>query len=768
MKPDEKVFPAANQFLASISILEVLLTVQQKAEFADRAIKTILGLNHCGFCLKGYKTLSPIHDTCLGCSVKDEERVDKSFDCPLRNSINHRLIPLCTTESFFGYFLVSGESIEQLSLFEPLLLNFLTILSISIDNLRKNRDLERLNSMLQISGERYRKAQEVGHVGGWEYDIKNGAFWGSDEGKRVYGFNAETDVFNAEEVMKCVIDRDRVNQALIDLIEKNEPYDIEFDIIPLNSSEKRTIHSMAELVRDEKGIPKKVTGVLQDITDRKKAEKALLQEKIFTERLINAPLDTVFLFEPATGKPVRWNKRFTEVSGYKDEEIAGMKAPDDFYDEEDLKYAKEGMVEMLAEGQGILELSLVTKLGMHIPFEYTATVIETIDGKTFLLSMGRDITERKRKEDSLRDTNAYLENLLNYANAPIIVWDPHFRITRFNHAFESLTGRSEAGVIGQSLEILFPPALVDDSMALIRKTLTGERWETVEIKILHRDGSVRTVLWNSATLFLPDGLTPIATIAQGNDITARKQAETALNLKNEELLRTIAEKDKFFSIIAHDLRNPFNAFLGFTQIMAEELNTMTLDQIQKIAISMRNSANNLYQLLENLLEWSRLQRGMITYEPSTFFLMPKISNSMQSVLESARQKEITINYEVPENIEIYADENMFGTLIRNLASNAVKFTHKGGKIVIKARPAMVDSIEISVHDTGIGMNKNMIVNLFRIDENTNRKGTEGELSTGLGLIICKEFMEKHGGKLWVESEEGKGSTFRFTLSNHNQ
>ena len=137
--------------------------------------------------------------------------------------------------------------------------------------------------------------------------------------------------------------------------------------------------------------------------------------------------------------------------------------------------------------------------------------------------------ERKRTEEALRESNDYLENLFNYANAPIIVWDTHFKITRFNHAFEAITGRSESEVLGKPLEILFPPNKVDLSMGLIQKTLTGERWKVVEIAIQHVDGSVRTVLWNSATLFSSDGKTPVATIAQGQDITERKQAEQALH-----------------------------------------------------------------------------------------------------------------------------------------------------------------------------------------------------------------------------------------------
>ncbi len=304
-----------------------------------------------------------------------------------------------------------------------------------------------------------------------------------------------------------------------------------------------------------------------------------------------------------------------------------------------------------------------------------------------------DITGRKRVEESLRQTNAYLENLINYANAPIIVWDPHFRITRFNHAFEFLTGRTEAEVTGQSLEILFPASLINASMALIRKTLTGERWETVEILIQHCDGSVRTVLWNSATLFEQDGTTPVATIAQGKDITARKQMENELNLKNVELRRSISEKDKFFSIIAHDLRNPFNSFLGLTQIMAEEYHTLTPEQIKKIAFTMRKSAFNLYDLLENLLEWSVLQRGLTTFEPVTFVLKPIISEGLPLALETAQQKEITIKYEVNDDIEVFADQKMFETIMRNLVSNAVKYTRKGGEIAITAKKSTDELVD---------------------------------------------------------------------------
>ncbi len=240
-----------------------------------------------------------------------------------------------------------------------------------------------------------------------------------------------------------------------------------------------------------------------------------------------------------------------------------------------------------------------------------------------------------------------------------------------------------------------------------------------------------------------------------------------LRQTNEELLKINNEKNKFFSIIAHDLRSPFTSFLGFTQIMVEESKTMSKEEIQNYAVSMSNSANNLYLLLENLLEWATIQQGLIPFGPEQAKLYPIVDESIAMVVDIATKKEIEIKTSIPYSMEVFADNMMLQTIIRNLVSNAVKFTAKQGSIHISAKALSDQYIEIAVQDTGIGMNKNMLDTIFRMDVNTNRSGTDGEASTGLGLIICKDFVEKHGGKLWVESEEGKGSTFKFTLAAKN-
>ena len=247
------------------------------------------------------------------------------------------------------------------------------------------------------------------------------------------------------------------------------------------------------------------------------------------------------------------------------------------------------------------------------------------------------------------------------------------------------------------------------------------------------------------------------------DITDRKRVEAEIKLQNEKLLKINAEKDKFFSIIAHDLRGPFNSFLGLTKIMAEELPTLTMAEIQMFAISLENSAISLYRLLENLLQWAKIQQGLIPFNQEFENLLQVAEESIEMMLETAKCKKIDILKNIPDHLEVFADNNMLQTVIRNLVSNAVKFTAQGGKINLSAKSSGDEFVEIVVRDSGIGMNRDLRENLFRLDVQTNRKGTDGEPSTGLGLILCKEFIEKHGGKLWVESEVGSGSAFYFTL-----
>ena len=247
------------------------------------------------------------------------------------------------------------------------------------------------------------------------------------------------------------------------------------------------------------------------------------------------------------------------------------------------------------------------------------------------------------------------------------------------------------------------------------------------------------------------------------EVIARVSTHIMLQQQRMELQQLNAAKDKFFTIIAHDLRGPFNGFLGLTQIMVEEISSLTPTEIQEMAVDMNKSANHLFHLLENLLNWSRIQQGLIPFNPEKLDLKAIMEKNIALHQDAARIKGICIENFISDGQMVFADSNLFQAIVRNLISNAIKFTDKGGNIVISAHTINEGQIQISIKDSGIGISPEMTRDLFRIDVNTGRKGTGGELSTGLGLLLCKEFVEKHGGKIWVESEEGEGSIFRFTI-----
>lgn len=243
------------------------------------------------------------------------------------------------------------------------------------------------------------------------------------------------------------------------------------------------------------------------------------------------------------------------------------------------------------------------------------------------------------------------------------------------------------------------------------------------------------------------------------DITERKKLEEQLRELNEN-------KDIFFSIISHDLRAPYNIFLGFSDLIIEHCKKREFEKIEEFASIINKTANQSFKLLNDLLEWSKSQRGKLELDPVNFNIHETLSKVVESYLSKAKQKNITITLHADPKIEITSDKNIFETITRNLLLNAVKFTETGGKIIVKIRKNK-NEIEFSVNDTGIGIKKEDLDKLFRIDSYFSTPGTNNEKGSGLGLILCKEFIEKLGGKIWAVSEYGKGSSFYFTIPYHN-
>jgi PAS domain S-box-containing protein len=383
---------------------------------------------------------------------------------------------------------------------------------------------------------------------------------------------------------------------------------------------------------------------------------------------------------------------------------------------------------------------------------------------SLLWTFGFIMMLNQRLNSEISEAKAHFELIFNTSpDAAVISRLSDGLFVDCNEGFTKITGFSKKDVASNSSLEINLWKNPSDRLELVRQIKENGFCENFESYFQGKNGNVFIGLMSAKTLMINN---EPHIISVTRNITDRKLAEEEIRFKNEELKKLNAEKDKFFSIIAHDLRSPFNGFIGLTDILVKQSHTLALSDIKQISNAMRTSALNLYSLLENLLEWSLIEQGLIPFKPAMVQLQFIITESLKISVESARIKEIKISNDIPENLSVFVDINIIMTVIRNLISNAVKFTPKGGKIILSARSVGDDMVEIAIKDTGIGMAPLLKENLFKLDYNTNRKGTEGEPSTGLGLILCHDFIEKHGGKLWVDSEPGLGSVFYFTIPSH--
>jgi len=413
-----------------------------------------------------------------------------------------------------------------------------------------------------------------------------------------------------------------------------------------------------------------------------------------------------------------------------------------------------------------------------------------------------------------RETNAYLENLINYANAPIIVWNMQYEITRFNKAFELLTGRTEKEVLGKSLEILFPSISRESSMDLIKKTVEGKWMESVEIDIIHIDNTISTLQWNSANIMAQDAMTPIATIAQGNNITKRKRAEEELINVNKELVFQIDQKEKrtadlilanieltvkndemerqaiellkakehaeesdrlksaFLANMSHEIRTPMNGILGFADLLSEP--GISGDEQQEYLKIINLSGIRMLNIINDIINISKIESGLVEVDIHEMNVNEKIENVYHFFKYEVERKGLQLSFQntLPaKEAYIKTDQDKFDAILINLIKNAIKFSDQGTiefgyNVKNSSSTNTTDSsteLEFYVKDTGIGIPKDRQEAIFQRFVQADISDVRALQGAGLGLSITKAYVEILGGKIWVESEEGKGSTFYFTI-----
>jgi PAS domain S-box-containing protein len=371
-----------------------------------------------------------------------------------------------------------------------------------------------------------------------------------------------------------------------------------------------------------------------------------------------------------------------------------------------------------------------------------------------------DITRHDLIEKKLQNSETRYRRLFETAKDGILILDAYNgQIVDVNPFLIDILGYSYEEFLGKELwEIGIFKNIEDSKAAFIE--LQNKGYIRFEDKPLEtKSGKPISVEYVSNVYMVDD-----AKVIQCNirEITERKIAEAHLKESEARLLELNATKDKFFSIIAHDLKSPFTSIIGLSDLLAEQVGKKDYEGIDEYANMIQSSSWHAMDLLTNLMEWSRSQTGRMEFNPANINLSGLINEVIELLNDSAKHKYITISEDIPADLSLFADRLMLNTVLRNLVSNAVKYTNIGGTIRISA-VLREKELEMAVKDNGIGIKTETLEKLFHIEESISTPGTQDENGTGLGLILCKDFVLKHGGKIWAESEPGNGSRFVFTI-----
>ncbi len=389
------------------------------------------------------------------------------------------------------------------------------------------------------------------------------------------------------------------------------------------------------------------------------------------------------------------------------------------------------------------------------------------DGK-YLSSFGifRNITQQKKIEKELIENEEKFRTITNSAQDAIILMNEKGNVKFWNKAAENIFNYKENEVLGKNLYQFITPEIYMESYENAFKTFVksgkGDAINRVrELMARKRNGSEFPVELSLAALKLNNTWHSVGII---RDITQRKKNELDLKEKNNLLQKLNATKDKFFSIIAHDLRGPINNLVGFSDLLERYHLQYDRDKLSHIVSLMSTASKKTFNLLENLLLWAKSQRDNLIFKPQAHICKQLIMDVISEMEHLALAKNINLLTK-RDNAEqqVCVDKDMFNTVIRNLVSNALKYTDEGGQVSIGCKKTTGSFIEFYVKDNGVGIPKENIDKLFKLDEHITTEGTNSEVGTGLGLILCKDFVEKHGGTIRVESEKNKGSTFWFSF-----
>lgn len=543
------------------------------------------------------------------------------------------------------------------------------------------------------------------------------------------------------------------------LKEEKRIRDFEMSIYTKNRQVRTGLFS-AEIITLE-GEPC-LLSIMTDITERKAAETL---NRTLVENVPHGLIIT------QGNKLVYFNTKASKLLAYPESQLTRMTPMQKLLliDRHDRPLLIGKLREVMAgkEDKFRLELRIKRRNGRLMWVEYYLSRIE-FNQATAFHHMFINITGQKRDARVLMKNEQKLSRITESMSDVLMQIDNQGQIVFCSPSVRRILGYQPANLEGKMFEEIF---LQPDQIMVKNYFTNGLRNQkpyTFECKLAAASG--KQLWFDIRCNYLLTGSGDIAgTVVNCMDISRRKAIETTLQnqradmeSQRNQLKELIGTKDKFFSIIAHDLKNPFNNIQGFAELLLKNFDRYDEEKIKSFLKIIYDLSNRSYELLQNLLEWARAQRGTIEFKPIMVNLRQIVEENINLLGHLATRKKLKVHNEIPGDIDIMADYNMLMTVLRNLFSNAIKFTMDNGSITFEAESDESGYI-ITVTDTGVGIKEKELPKLFRLDVNTSTIGTSGEDGTGIGLILCKEFVEKHKGKIWVESEFGEGSKFRFTL-----
>lgn len=600
-----------------------------------------------------------------------------------------------------------------------------------------------------------------------------------------------------EKLLSYILDQLKYPEAFMAKVNElySKPEERSFDLIEFKDGRFFERTSLPQRINEQ------VVGRVwsfRDVTEQKTTEETLRKERILFRTIIDNLPDSIYAKDIEYRKILSNPVNLHNAGCTKESEVLGKTDFELFQQDAALAFYKDDKT-VLELGRPVInrEESFIDKEGHRVWLLTTKLPLKDSSGKiTGLIGVGRNITLRKKNEmirDALYAISQYvlitkdmsmlypkihqvISNLMNAKNFLIALYDEQEDMLTFPYVVDEYDNSLPAKKFGKGI--------IEYAMKRGEPVLIDAK-EDIELR---NTGKIEEVglppaIWLGVPLTEEEKTVGLIVLqdyqnqkAYGNDevqllsfvseqiayaITRKKNAE-ALEKYTADLKELNKTKDKFFSIIAHDLKSPFQGLLGYSQILTTEYETLSEEEKIFFINGIGELTNSAFRLLENLLEWSRMQTGRIAFDPETFLLNKEVSSTLLLLSQTAKNKDIALEKHIEGDISVFADKNMLTTIIRNLISNSIKFTKQEGKITLSAE-LIKNMVKITVADTGIGMRQEDVDKLFKLDKNFSTAGTNKEEGTGLGLLLCKEMVEKHGGRIWVESKVGEGSKFIFTV-----